>query len=177
MPALLAGLVIGVLSALPIVSAGNCCCCLWVVGGGALGAWLLQQNSARAITVAEGMLVGLLAGVVGALVSVPVSLMAQAVIPGYADPGAVLDRLLERSGSMPPEFRDALERARESTLTTRGAVAVLLTFVFSLVVNVIFATLGGLIGALFFSRGPEPSTWAPAQGPPPPPPPVPPPAI
>jgi hypothetical protein len=33
-PALFGGLVMGVLSALPIVSAGNWCCCLWVVSGG-----------------------------------------------------------------------------------------------------------------------------------------------
>ena len=26
----------GVLSALPLVSAGNLCCCLWVIGGGAV---------------------------------------------------------------------------------------------------------------------------------------------
>ena len=29
-PALLGGLFIGVLSALPIISAGNCFCCMWV---------------------------------------------------------------------------------------------------------------------------------------------------
>ena len=176
MPALLAGLVIGVLSSLPIVSAGNCCCCAWIVGGGALGAWLLQQNSARAITIAEGMLVGLIAGVIGAVVSVPVALVVQMVMPTYGDPGAALDWMLERSGPMPPELRDAFERARESTASTRGLVGLLLTFIFALVVNLIFATLGGLLGALFFRRGPEPSNWAPADGgpPPPPPPPVPP---
>ena len=34
----------GVLSALPLVAAGNLCCCLWVVSGGAIAAYLLQQN-------------------------------------------------------------------------------------------------------------------------------------
>ena len=34
-PALIGGVVMGVLSALPIVSGGNLCCCLWVVSGGA----------------------------------------------------------------------------------------------------------------------------------------------
>ena len=38
------GLVIGVLSALPFISAGNCCCCLWFVTGGVLAAYLMQQN-------------------------------------------------------------------------------------------------------------------------------------
>ena len=34
-PALLGGIFIGVMSALPIINAGNCCCCLWVLAGGA----------------------------------------------------------------------------------------------------------------------------------------------
>ena len=44
-PAFWGGVFIGVLSALPLVSAGNCCCCLWVLCGGALAAYLRQQNT------------------------------------------------------------------------------------------------------------------------------------
>jgi len=40
-PALLGGTFLGILSALPIVSAANLCCCLWVVAGGVLAAYLL----------------------------------------------------------------------------------------------------------------------------------------
>ena len=43
-PALLGGVTIGVLSALPFVMIGNCCCCAWVLLGGALSAYLMQQN-------------------------------------------------------------------------------------------------------------------------------------
>ena len=49
-PALIGGLVMGVLSALPLVSAGNICCCLWVVTGGLVAAYLLQQNQAMPIS-------------------------------------------------------------------------------------------------------------------------------
>jgi hypothetical protein len=174
-PALLAGIVIGVLSALPIVSAGNCCCCMWVIGGGALAAWLLQQNSSRAITVAEGMLAGMAAGIVGAVVAVPISLASQALLGGLGMERDFLNRVLESAQSMPPEVRDALERARSSSLSASGGVLrVLLLLVFSLAVNLVFATLGGLVGALFFRKGPETSNWGPPAEPPPPPPPVPP---
>ena len=44
MPALLGGLFIGVLSALPIVGICNCCC-LWIVGGGVLAAYLAAAES------------------------------------------------------------------------------------------------------------------------------------
>ena len=79
-PALWGGLFIGVLSALPIVNAGNCCCCLWVLVGGALAAYLRQQNTPYQIDVAEGAIVGLMAGVVGGVVSsvlsIPFQMMA-----------------------------------------------------------------------------------------------------
>ena len=57
----------GVLSALPLVAAGNCCC-LWVISGGAIAAYLLQQNQTAPLTPADGALVGLLAGLIGAIV-------------------------------------------------------------------------------------------------------------
>ena len=37
-PALYGGLVMGVLSALPLISAGNFCCCMWVISGGLVAA-------------------------------------------------------------------------------------------------------------------------------------------
>ena len=78
-PALFGGLVAGVLSALPIISAGNFCCCLWVVGGGAVAAYVLQQNTAAPVTPGDGALAGLLAGLVGAFVhlflSIPLTLV------------------------------------------------------------------------------------------------------
>jgi len=43
---LLGGLFIGILSALPVVSWGNCCC-LWIIGGGVLAAYLDQQRDER----------------------------------------------------------------------------------------------------------------------------------
>ncbi len=48
-PALMGGLVMGVLSALPGVSLGNCCCCAWLVTGGLVAAYLLQSNTPEPI--------------------------------------------------------------------------------------------------------------------------------
>ena len=73
-PALLGGLFIGVLSALPIISAGNCFCCMWVIGGGVIAAYLLQQNQAAPISSSDGAVTGVLAGLVGAVVSLIISI-------------------------------------------------------------------------------------------------------
>src|SRR5207247_2299037 len=43
-PVLIGALVSGVLSALPIVQAGNICCCLWIILGGVAAAFVLQQR-------------------------------------------------------------------------------------------------------------------------------------
>ena len=52
-PVLVGGLVMGVLSALPIISAGNLCCCLWIISGGLVAAYVLQQNQPTPITPAD----------------------------------------------------------------------------------------------------------------------------
>src|SRR5258708_17954072 len=98
----------GVLSALPIVAAGNICCCLWVVCGGAIAAYLLQQNQSTPITPGDGALVGLLAGLVGALVQFVVSIPVGILVAPFER--AMLQRILEMAGSMPPEMRDMLGR-------------------------------------------------------------------
>ena len=147
------GLVMGVLSALPLVSAGNACCCLWVVGGGALAAYLLQQNQNAPITPGDGALVGLLAGLIGAgvqmVVGIPISLL---VAPMER---AMLQRIVDAAGSMPPEFRDVVERFSRSD-GEFGVAFFVLRHVIGLFiwmfVGAIFSTIGGLLGAVMFKK-------------------------
>ena len=74
-PALLGGLLIGVLSALPFVGT---CCCLWVIAGGVLTTYLLQERSSLPVTAGEASVAGLLAGVIGAFVSTAVAMLVSA---------------------------------------------------------------------------------------------------
>ena len=149
----------GVLSALPIVAAGNVCCCLWVVSGGAIAAYLLQQNQATPIEPGDGALVGLLAGLIGALVqflvAIPISIL---VAPMER---AMLQRVIEMAGSMPPEMRDAIDRYSNADAQL-GVAMVILKHVVSLMVwlfvGAIFSTLGGLLGALMFRKQMPPGT-------------------
>ena len=67
-PALLGGVVIGMLSALPVISMGNCVCCLWVILGGMVATYLLQQAQPTPVEGVDGAIAGLLAGLVGAVV-------------------------------------------------------------------------------------------------------------
>ena len=146
-PALLSGVVIGVLSALPVVSAGNCCCCLWVIGGGALAAYLMQQNHPFPITAADGALGGLLAGLIGGvlatLLSIPITMMM----------GPVQQRILERIASnpdLPEQYRQIFENIGGSM---GGTIALrLLLGLGTTVIFAVFAMLGGLLGVAIFKK-------------------------
>ena len=146
-PAVIGGLVGGVLSALPLISGGNLCCCLWIVCGGAVAAYLLQQNQSAPIVPSDGALVGLLAGVVGAfvylVVSIPINLLVEPLEQ------RIFQRLAETVNNMPPEFREYATRSTSGGV--RVAMAVF-SFMFMLFLGAVFSTIGGLLGALVFAR-------------------------
>jgi hypothetical protein len=141
----------GVLSALPLISAGNACCCLWVVSGGVVAAYLYQQNRSAPMTPGDGALVGLLAGLVGALVRFVVSIPID-ILVGPMEL-AMVQRLLD-SGTFPPEARDILDRygrggAMGGAYFIIGRIVGLMFWTF---VGGVFSTLGGLLGALIFKK-------------------------
>ena len=152
-PAFWGGLFIGVLSALPFISAGNCCCCLWVICGGVLASYLRQQNSPYQITAAEGALVGLMAGliggVIGAVLSIPMNMMTEPMVRNF------MDRVLSANPDIPPEARDALRSYGG------GGGRMIVGAIFMIVSGVVFGLLGGLLGVAIFKK----------NLPPPPPPP------
>jgi hypothetical protein len=143
-PALIGGLFIGILSALPIIKYGNCLCCLWVVGGGIIAAYFMQQASAIAITVADGALGGLLAGLIGTVISAVLNTLFGLMLAPIESP---LRRLAENNADMPPWLRDALANSG----TPHGAALQILGFVFGLCIYVVFSTIGGMIGAAIFN--------------------------
>jgi hypothetical protein len=157
-PALLGGLVLGVLSALPIVNMGNACCCLWVIAGGVTAAYLLQNAQAAPLTAGDGAAVGLLAGVVGGVVwqvlAVPVTILM----------GPIQARMLERllsTGDIPENMRSVFESLQQNAGFSLARFV--LGGVFTLFISVIFSTVGGLVGAALFRRKVAPPPDAPAD--------------
>ena len=149
-PALIGGVIIGVLSALPFISAGNLCCCLWVVSGGGVAAYLFQQNTTAPMTPSDGAIVGLLAGLAGTLVRTVISIPIDFVAGPMEQ--AMVQRVLDM-GTLPPEARNILERIGQGGMG--GAFYVIEKIVglmFWAFIGAIFATLGGLLGALIFKR-------------------------
>jgi hypothetical protein len=149
------GVIMGVLSALPIVSAGNFCCCLWVVSGGVIAAYLLQQNQPGTITPADGALVGLLAGLIGAVVYFVVKIPIDFLMAPIER--AMLQRILD-SGTMPPEWRDVIERysGDRDVSVAFQIVGRIVGMMFWMFIGAIFSTIGGLVGSMIFRKDTPP---------------------
>jgi hypothetical protein len=156
-PALIGGAFIGVLSALPVVSIGNVCCCLWIVTGGLVAAYLMQQAHPAPVSPGDGAIVGLLAGLIGALVYLLVSWPMTMVVGPLME--AWMRQIIEVAGD--EGLRDFFERYRGGGGRVIGLVIGLF---FQIVFGAIFGTLGGLLGAVLFKKAP------PEPAPPPPPP-------
>ena len=146
-PALIGGLVTGVLSALPFIGAFNACCCLWIVTGGVTAAYLLQDREPNAIQVGDGALVGLTAGVIGAfvylIVSIPVTLLMAPMMSAFTD-------RIVNEGNFPPEVREML------TSGIGTAAGIILGFFAYLAAGMVFSTLGGILGTLIFRKPARP---------------------
>lgn len=164
-PAIIGGLASGLLSVIPIISAGNCVCCLWVVVGGVLAVYFLAEQNQGKISPGGGALAGLLSGLVGACI---VTIVLSVSIPflGLRMLRHQMDQM-RRIPGMPggiEQFYGHFLNGRFVILTIIIAVLIVSGILFS-----IFGTLGGLLGSALFAKKQQT-----LQAPPPLPPPAPP---
>ena len=149
-PALIGGAVIGVLSSVPLISMGNCLCCMWVLLGGGVAAYLYRKDFPpdRAFTLGDGALVGLIAGLFGALFTTLLTYLFELL---GLDPGQeFLRSFMESREDFPSEFQDLIDSFQDG-----GGMEPLFVFIglfFSAIIDSIFGTLGGLLGAAIFGK-------------------------
>lgn len=162
-PALIGGLILGILSAIPVVSGANLCCCAWAVAGGIIAAYLYIKRTPFS-GYGDLAIVGAIAGLIGAIiylvVGIPLSLLFTNASLG------MISTIMERAN---PEqaavFRQQMEMAQNQPLAGRLVTSLLVGLAFS-VLLILFATIGSLIGAAIFGK----RTGSLSNMPPPPPP-------
>lgn len=149
-PALFGGLLIGVLSSLPIIKAGNICCCLWVICGGLLTVYLQQQRQPEPIETGEAVVGGLLAGVIGAVIVGLFTYVSMLVLgPVIQSSFDTIQQQFESNPDMPPAARDfALSMIR---MMTGGGAAILIGLI-TIPVYAVFSMLGALLGTALFRK-------------------------
>ncbi len=151
-PALFGGLLIGVLSSVPLLSGLNLCCCLWVVCGGVLTTYLLQQRTPGPVTTSDAMLMGVVAGLIGAVITIMVNAAFLSVT------GPLLQERMREAMDRPemtPEMRQFFERFMT------GSGLILFQAILCIPLFAIFGMLGALLGTAFFKKKTPPA--APVQ--------------
>jgi energy-converting hydrogenase Eha subunit A len=158
-PALIAGAIAGLLSGLPIISAGNCVCCLWIVGGAAMATKLLAKNTSGILTSGDGAIVGALTGIVGAVVQM---LIAIPLRPSNIELGRRMLDWLSSLGLDMPSNMDGLLDGGPGILSPGWF---LLSLFLSAAVFAVMGVLGGIIGVSLFAKK-KPQASSPAATPP-----------
>ena len=137
-PALLGGGALGLLLVITVVIGSfvpfvGCCNCLWPIAAGVLATMFYVKESATPATVADGAMVGAIAGVVGGLIYMVVGLPLTYLIVGVTAMDAQVRQLS-------PDFPIA------------GVVLLIVGGLIAFVVFVVLATLGGVLGVPIFEK-------------------------
>ena len=155
-PAVIGGVVIGILSVIPLVGAVNLCCCLWAVLGGMLASNLYIKNSPVPVKTGDGAAVGAIAGLIGAVILVVLGIPID-LATGPMMKGLMVD-LLRRIDPQQAEMVRVQMEASGSSIAS-----VVITSLVLAVLLFVFAIIGGLIGVALFEK-----RKGPAAPPPPP---------
>jgi hypothetical protein len=147
---LIAGVAMGLLGGLPIISVLNCILCLWVWGSAMVGIFLyfkFDATKAR-LSLGQGALIGLLSGAIGAIIVWLLSLLTRGMAM------KMIAQLLASTGTELPG----------SFFSPTVSFFSLFT---DLVLYAIFGVIGGLIGAsVFKGKGLAPVTASAPVAPP-----------
>lgn len=141
-PAVIGGVLLGVLSVIPFV---NTCCCLWAILGGLLASYLYIKNSATPATSGDGALIGAMAGGVGAVITLILGIPI-----GHATAPMVRNALLSLMENMDAQQADMFRRQME--MSGDSIVSAIINSVITAVLLFIFSIIGGLIGAALFEK-------------------------
>jgi len=142
-PAIIGGVLVGLLSAIPFVNLVNACCCLWAILGGFLASYLYVKRSATPLRMGDGAIIGLMAGIIGAVVYVVLGIPLSIATQGFIN-----EIVLGIAEGINPAQVDLVRRAIAEQ-TTLGAILWGLFWAFLLIV---FSTVGGLIGMAVFEK-------------------------
>jgi hypothetical protein len=154
-PAIIGGVILGVLSAIPAI---NACCCIWALVGGIIAANMYIKGSPNPVTPADGAVVGAIAGVVGAVLIVVVGIPLQLIFG--AAMMSMMGGVLQNAD---PGQAAQIQEAMAASGVGIGR-AILNALMYS-VTAIIFSAVGGLLGVALFEK----RKGGPGVPPPPPP--------
>jgi hypothetical protein len=151
-PALIGGVALGIISALPMIGKFNCVCCAWVIAGGFLAAHLYVKESSTPVSLGRGAALGLITGAIGSIIyslfSIPILLMSGGA--GNLNFAEAVRQQMNKMPNMPAESRQMME-----SLAASGGMTFLfliLGIFFSLIAFSLFGMIGSTIGVALFEK-------------------------
>jgi ABC-type phosphate transport system permease subunit len=164
MPALYGGIIMALVSAIPILNFVNCFCCAGIMFGGLMAVFFYKKDltpDKPPLSSSDALQLGALAGVFGAIIG---SLLTAALLSIMGNvTGDMLVNFLEKyREEFPPGTFDQMQEK-----LMHGGLSMLNLF-FSLILDTLFGLLGGLIGYAIFkpkrtTMNVQPPSMPPAQ--------------
>lgn len=161
-PAIIGGVVLGILSSVPIVNFLNACCCAWAIFGGMLAGYLYIKSSPTPVTTGEGAKIGVIAGGIGALIyiviGIPIAILTSSLMM------SLIVSMLGSEASSNPILAQYL-RQLQSGVTFDQLARIVAAGIGRAALLAGFSTVGGILAVSFFEK----RRGGPAAPPPPPP--------
>lgn len=154
LPALYGGVIMGLISGIPFLNLVNCLCCAGVMLGGFMAVFFYKKDLKETdppLTNSDGLQLGALSGVFGAIVGVILTLIFHFALGGTASEatGGLIMQLYDSLGilkRMPPE---AVEKMQEGMREQALSPFALIT---GFIIDPLFGLIGGVIGYAVFKR-------------------------
>lgn len=132
-PALIGGVVAGVLSVIPIVAT---CSCLWAIGGGVLAGYLYIPKAPAPVSAGQGAILGALAGVVAGAIRIIVGLPLSYVLAANMGLEEQLEQLEQLGYNLP----------------FTPMMLIIIGTVLGALFAIVLSTVGGLIAVPLFEK-------------------------
>ena len=144
-----------VMSLFPVINLLNLLCCAGIILGGAAGTWYYArqlEKTGQVIQNKDGMMIGLLAGIISAFIYVIFSTMI--IMLSKQNPVELLYKMTEQYGfNIPPESEKMLRTVYEDYQKNGFSPVMIGVELFSRIVShCIFGPLGGLLAASIINK-------------------------
>ena len=140
-PAIIGGVILGILSAIPAV---NTCCCIWALVGGLIAANIYIKGSPNPVQPAEGAIVGAIAGAIGAVVIFVLGIPLQLIF------GTAMASMM--GGFIQNADPSQAAQVQEMMAASVGFGRAILNALIYSVTGVVFSAVGGLLGVAIFEK-------------------------
>lgn len=157
--AMAGGLLLGILSGVPLVNCLNCACCITIILGGILSSYLYLRNypaTLPPVTYGDGAVLGLLTGVFGTVFWAFIHILFQLLkqMMGFTAAGMGFLREIAANPDIPPEVREILQEVIQEYVTSSpfSPFSLVISITFMGILSLVFATIGSIIGVALFQK-------------------------